>query len=331
MFKPVLRLMLVAAGFSIAVVFFMLAVAWWWPADVVSLASHQLLDVRTAVLINLEVLPGTQVFSSWSPDGRWLALSGRTTDGNHATLYTLDVITRVQRSIAVGAQFDWLVYPLWSPDNQYIGFTGAKANDPHLYVVSLADGELQQITRGRRNVLSGYLSWSPDSQRIAFVTSEEQGPIICIASIHNGTDVSCPIQGEQPDWSPDGEKLVYKSGGIYLYDLNSGEIQQLTREGNAPTWSPDGAHIAYVRVESVIGADMWEHQLYLMNADGTNQRVVARPLSYEWAIPTWSSDSRRLFSMNVDGRTLQITDIYTESTQTLRLQQQATLPLVRPE
>ncbi len=62
-------------------------------------------------------------------------------------------------------------------------------------------------------------------------------------SLVPGADV--PVTGAS--WAPDGHELIYSASGIlYLYDEDTGEIQNLGR-GLAPAWSPDGATLAYVR------------------------------------------------------------------------------------
>ena len=60
-------------------------------------------------------------------------------------------------------------------------------------------------------------------------------------------------------------------------------------QAGKPTWSPDGLSIAYV---VWIGPDA-PNELFVMNADGSAQRTVARD---RWLIrsPVWSPDSRRI-------------------------------------
>jgi dipeptidyl aminopeptidase/acylaminoacyl peptidase len=95
-----------------------------------------------------------------------------------------------------------------------------------------------------------------------------------------------------PAWSPDGQRLVaqmriHNRTEIVLLDANGGVTAHLTqppptyeRPGQppphnvAPAWSPDGRSILFLSDRS--GA--WK--LYIMNADGSNQRLfLAEPLA----------------------------------------------------
>jgi Tol biopolymer transport system component/DNA-binding winged helix-turn-helix (wHTH) protein len=67
-----------------------------------------------------------------------------------------------------------------------------------------------------------------------------------------------PRPAVAPVFSPDGEKIAFRvdnnSGhapGIFVMDLASGEVRQLTKEvrDGSPTWSPDGETLAFVRTE----------------------------------------------------------------------------------
>ncbi len=63
---------------------------------------------------------------------------------------------------------------------------------------------------------------------------------------------------------------------------------ELTRVSNAQI-SPDGAHIAYVRQEVNRLEDKWESSVWIMNADGSQHRFLAKGGN-----PRWASDSKRV-------------------------------------
>ena len=69
-----------------------------------------------------------------------------------------------------------------------------------------------------------------------------------------------PYYDSDPAISPDGKQVVFASdrdvrsnGNLFLLDLASGDIRQLTEEKWAarPAWSPDGESIAYLAYEPV--------------------------------------------------------------------------------
>ena len=123
----------------------------------------------------------------------------------------------------------------------------------------------------------------------------------------------------------DGVRLVYASceyprigGGprapaweyqhdLVLLSLDSGARRRLTASNEFegyPAWSPDGAHIAYL---SGIGGDPgWgRNDLYVMEVDGANARVLRGPDNVLNQRPAWSPDGHWLAvtGMEESGRT----------------------------
>jgi hypothetical protein len=101
--------------------------------------------------------------------------------------------------------------------------------------------------------------------------------------------------GSQPDWSPDGSRLVYvrrRAGNadLWLADSNGSRQLQLTRTGGDeedPSWAPDGRRIAFSR-------DGW---VYVLRADGLGERRLARGRE-----PDWSPDGQEIvFASDRDG------------------------------
>jgi len=95
--------------------------------------------------------------------------------------------------------------------------------------------------------------------------------------------------------STDGS--VPANGDIYTIPARGGVATELTTDGQDqnPAWSPDGQHIAFQSQRD----GHW--QIYIMNADGTNQHQLFTTSSNDTA-PTWSPDGGHLaFVSDRDG------------------------------
>jgi Tol biopolymer transport system component len=78
----------------------------------------------------------------------------------------------------------------------------------------------------------------------------------------------------------------------------SGRLRQVTGLGQGPSvggarpvWSPNGERIAFG--PSVLGSDSFP-AVYVVNADGTGQRLIHQLDAEEFSTPSWHPDSRRL-------------------------------------
>lgn len=108
-------------------------------------------------------------------------------------------------------------------------------------------------------------------------------------------------QDNDPNWSPDGAKLVFKrtrdggKGQIHVMNADGTGSRRLTTDSAAkdafenaqPAWSPDGSKIVFVSTRD------GRPQIYTMHADGTNiERLTNSPrLDLE---PSWSPDGSKI-------------------------------------
>ena len=116
----------------------------------------------------------------------------------------------------------------------------------------------------------------------------------------DGSDMVWLAAGDDPAWSPDGEKLAFTSdpnglASISVMNADGSGATELTL-GAQPAWSPDGTRIAFT--STTVVDSVWHDDIYVMNADGS----AAVPLytmipfgSYPWAHrPAWSPDGRTI-------------------------------------
>jgi Tol biopolymer transport system component/DNA-binding winged helix-turn-helix (wHTH) protein len=94
--------------------------------------------------------------------------------------------------------------------------------------------------------------FSPDGRRVAYTSSSNGNSDIWVQALNEPTPnriVSSSAEDSQPDWSPDGEWLVFRSerdgGGLYVVPAAGGIERKLTSFGYQPKWSPDGALILF--------------------------------------------------------------------------------------
>jgi TolB protein len=171
-------------------------------------------------------------------------------------------------------------------------------------------------------------AWRPDGERLAFTSfdpaelrsplriweTDAQGadPIL----LSEGCDPSSCVAEYEPSYSPDGTELVFvrtriAEGGeeesvIAIRDLATGAVTELEAtsrprsgaENLHPRWSPDGQTIAYGVSEYGEFGFPGASTIHLVDADGTDDRIVGAPELYAGE-PEWSPDGQRiLFGSN---------------------------------
>lgn len=188
-----------------------------------------------------------------------------------------------------------------------------------------ADGSNPAVVYDNPNphITISKLAPSPDGKTLAFTVN---GPRIYLLDLTNGA-LSQLTQGDWPDWSPDGTKIIFErevttperfaSRGrifsvveIFVKDLSSGNEVQLTHTyppagsttvgsfNGHPAFSPDGSEIAYTRwpPDSADCDNATSHVIYLMDISGSSVRPLTCDSQKPWldAAPAWSPDGRAI-------------------------------------
>jgi len=137
-----------------------------------------------------------------------------------------------------------------------------------LVVHDLASGAETQLT----DVYDRSPVWSPDGSTIAF----KRGKDIYLVDA-DGTDLRVLASGTAPDWSPDGTTLAYvRHDRLCLLTVATRRRRCLLR-GVSPAWSPDGRRLAFSR----------DGDLFVVRADGTDERRLTRTPSFFETAPDW--------------------------------------------
>ncbi len=141
------------------------------------------------------------------------------------------------------------------------------AQDPPLYVENLSENHFQQ---------SGL---APETQYYWKITASDgvlssEGPVWSFRTAGVSSSNQVSTFGSQPRWSPDGQKLAFGgegySAGIWVYDVNTGALTQITDSSHPHLfdyrWSPDGSQIAFGGAGSQIEGTSG---IFTVGADGS--------------------------------------------------------------
>lgn len=224
-----------------------------------------------------------------------------------------------------------------SPDGKKILFdsnrqrTAAEPrNTSDLFVMNTDGTEQTWVIRG------GSPTWSPDGKNFAFHASASgvglpiKGDVgaatwdsdiftlnlddaLAGVEVRRNLTNSADAIDDDPDWSPDGQKIAFTSHSVADNQQNSvtaeiytigpngvGAPVRLTdnaEEERAPAWSPDGSRICYMARHG--GFDF---EICVMNADGSGQTQLTDNTQTD-ATPTWSPDGTKIVFQRVMGAT----------------------------
>lgn len=163
-----------------------------------------------------------------------------------------------------------------------------------LAVTPLDGSASRQLTEMANDVHSPAVS--PDGTQIVFqVLSRLWLYDVASREPHQFT-FGPPLDGSAA-WSPDGERILYSSqrfarpgGDICIRGIRGGEPTCLTGpdefDDSGPDMSPDGTRIVWQRTYADLRNDLW-----IMNADGSNQRLLLDHSEHDNS-PQWSPDGR---------------------------------------
>jgi Tol biopolymer transport system component len=260
----------------------------------------------------------------WSPDGKWVAFPASSTPGGASQIVLLSPDTgerKVVTSPPPGGSGDGS--PRFSPDGRSIAFQRERYPGTWgLGVVGLAD----QAAAGRfvspvaARVYRFPFAWTLDSRELLFSATYEGAlwGLWRMAADGGSPPTRVVGTGQSPRdvaVSPQGGLLAFSENlddaNIWRLTLEDGraaappvKLIASTRMDTSPAYSSDGRRIAFASSRSG-GFEIW-----VCNADGSNQAQVTRLGAPVTGSPQWSPDGKTIaFDSDADGQT----DIYTVS------------------
>ena len=209
------------------------------------LPSVYVQDLKTSEARRVSAKAGVNQAPAFSPDGKKLALTLSTRDGN-LDVYILDLATDSLTRITDDPGID--TEPEWSKDGESIYFTSDRAGGPQIYRVSIHPGD-----HPRRLTFQGNYNarprLSPDGSQLAFVTQEDGAYRIAVMDLKGRGDVQVLTKGQfdvSPSYAPNGAMILYATRdhgrGVLAMASSDGRVTEklVSSEGEKqePAWSP---------------------------------------------------------------------------------------------
>jgi Tol biopolymer transport system component len=225
----------------------------------------------------------------WSPRGDRIAVFGSPS----LAFFTIDTNGVVQRSDTLGYVLD----ADWSPDGSMLVCSGIRKNSldtrSRLYFENPANGLALPV--GNDSTSTGAVAWS--SQNVLAYSYSLNGSSVLVTmdtSTANRRTVDSAGFYYVVHWSPDGKTLLYSSTAGTISDVIAYTAATFAKQTVlhyvdntfilALRYSPDGTTVSSYTGQSS------SYNVYVMNPDGTNQRLAAS-LSTD---ASWSPDSKQL-------------------------------------
>ncbi|MEM7584234.1 MAG: S41 family peptidase [Acidobacteriota bacterium] len=233
------------------------------------------------------------------------------------------------------------LFPKFSPDGQWIAFTGQYEGDEQVYVVSAEGGVPKRLTyypaRGPLAPRHGFdhqiYGWSVDGSEVLFRSFRDAGGAaetnLYTISVEGGLPTRLPMPtAGGGDFSPDGSKMVYSplfrdfrswkrySGGwaqdLYIFDLETHDAQKIAdsdRSERDPMWIGERIYFSSDR----------DGTLNLYSYDVASGDISQLTQSTTWDVRWPSSDNASRIIYELDGE-LEVYEVASNSSRRLAIQ-----------
>src|SRR6266508_4647857 len=262
---------------------------------------------------------GSHTWIHWSPDGKWLVVSDKTSAEEPFSLFLLSPETGEKRRVtSPPASVVGDCSPAFSPDGKRLAFVrviSALVGD--VYLVSVNGGEPKRLTFDGAGVSN--LAWTPNGREIVFGSRLGGKNRLYRIPVEGGGAEWLAATGSEaqyPAFSRDGSRLAWRQNtsdeDIFRLALKSGSenvppvaslIVSTALEASR-RYSPDGKRIAFVSNRS--GSD----EIWVCGSDGENPIRLTSFRGPLAGSPSWSPDGKQIvFDCRPEGNA----DIYVVS------------------
>jgi len=188
-------------------------------------------------------------FGGWSPNGKYLVLEVYENKNKQDVFIIFDdsgiEITRYDLPKLTNENAFFAEQIIWSPDSNKLAFRSSynMIADSKLYVLDVENGKITDVIPDGTICIVNISGWSPDGKKILF----------------NAIDCEKHVPGDFFD-------KVY-----YSINADGSELQPLTEKGfGSLNWTLDGKSI----IVSGYGNDVSDKGMYIIDADGSNKRIL---------------------------------------------------------
>ncbi len=197
-----------------------------------------------------------------------------------------------------------------SPDGKRIAVEVYNDTNPSTWILDVNNGRMSPAIRVGYSQL---LSWHPDSQHLILKVLDVfvEDPGLWLVDVNSGEHVRIDVPDLPAEGllgaavSPDGKSLAYafsKGMGfgseLWIMDLTNNTTRQIGNEEYGIVgyilWSQDGRQVVFTAMaDSPVPFD--EAGLFIVNADGSDRRVLSSMDGGHGQAPVFSRDGRMLF------------------------------------
>jgi TolB protein len=239
---------------------------------------------------------------AWSPDATHIAFESEQNGRSDILVMGSDgTDVRAVASIVTADEAS----PAYSPDGSLIAYDAELEGNREIYVMGANGAHPVRLTN--HPAIDRSPAWSPTGAKIVFMSDRDSRPAFDLYMMNtDGSGVErLTSSGNNwaPQFSPDGSRVAFHSGrDVYVLELATRQLHRLTNEqqggdGLYPTWSWDGTRIAFMTARN--GA----MQIFVMHADGSDQKPLVRLPTGSAIHPRWSPKDDRILFVHVPEET----------------------------